>query len=61
MLGSSLIAVGMNWWQAILTIFLGNIIVLLPMVANGHVGTKYGIPFPVVIRASFGFEAPKYR
>jgi len=44
----------MNWWQAILTIFAGNTIVLLPMILNGHAGAKYGIPFPVFARASFG-------
>jgi len=44
----------MNWWQAILTIFLGNTIVLIPMILNGHAGAKYGIPFPVFARASFG-------
>ena len=54
MLASSLIGGGMNWWQAILTIFLGNCIVLVPMVLNGHAGAKYGIPFPVFVRASFG-------
>ncbi|MBI3298174.1 MAG: NCS1 family nucleobase:cation symporter-1 [Elusimicrobia bacterium] len=54
MLASSLIAEGMNWWQAVLTIFLGNLIVLVPMVLNAHAGTKYGIPFPVYCRASFG-------
>ena len=54
MLASSLIGGGMNWWQAILTIFLGNTIVLVPMVLNGHAGAKYGIPFPVFARASFG-------
>jgi len=54
MLASSLIGGGMNWWQAILTIFLGNLIVLIPMVLNAHAGTKYGIPFPVYCRASFG-------
>ena len=54
MLASSLIAEGMNWWQAVLTIFLGNTIVLIPMVLNAHAGTKYGIPFPVYCRASFG-------
>lgn len=56
MLASSLIDGGMNWWQAILTIFLGNTIVLVPMVLNGHAGTKYGIPFPVLARASFGVK-----
>src|SRR5437867_3863935 len=54
MLASSLIGGGMNWWQAILTIFLGNLIVLIPMVLNAHAGTHYGIPFPVYCRASFG-------
>lgn len=54
MLASSLIGGGMNWWQAVLTIFLGNLIVLVPMVLNAHAGTKYGIPFPVFCRASFG-------
>lgn len=54
MLASGLIAGGMNWWQAILTIALGNIIVLVPMILNAHSGTKYGIPFPVLARASFG-------
>src|SRR5690606_20208162 len=56
MLASSLIEGGMNWWQAILTIFLGNTIVLVPMVLNGHAGAKYGIPFPVLARASFGVK-----
>jgi NCS1 family nucleobase:cation symporter-1 len=54
MLASSLIDGGMNWWQAIITIFLGNLVVLIPMVLNGHAGAKYGIPFPVFARASFG-------
>jgi NCS1 family nucleobase:cation symporter-1 len=44
----------MNWWQAVLTVFLGNAIVLIPMILNAHAGTKYGIPFPVYCRASFG-------
>ena len=54
MLASSLIEGGMNWWQSVLTIFLGNTIVLIPMILNGHAGAKYGIPFPVFARASFG-------
>ncbi|MEA3188283.1 MAG: nucleobase:cation symporter, family [Chthoniobacter sp.] len=56
MLASSLIGGGMNWWQSILTIFLGNLIVLIPMVLNAHAGTRYGIPFPVYCRASFGVK-----
>ncbi len=54
MLASSLIGGGMNWSQAILTIFLGNLIVVIPMILNAHAGTRYGIPFPVFCRASFG-------
>jgi len=54
MLASSLIGGGMNWSQAIVTIFLGNAIVVIPMILNAHAGTKYGIPFPVFCRASFG-------
>jgi NCS1 family nucleobase:cation symporter-1 len=54
MLASSLISGGMNWWQSILTIFIANTIVLIPMILNGHAGAKYGIPFPVFARASFG-------
>jgi NCS1 family nucleobase:cation symporter-1 len=54
MLASSLISEGMNWYEAVLTIFFGNAIVLIPMVLNAHAGTKYGIPFPVYCRSSFG-------
>jgi NCS1 family nucleobase:cation symporter-1 len=54
MLASSLIEGGMNWWQAVLTIFLGNVVVLIPMILNAHAGTRYGIPFPVYCRSSFG-------
>lgn len=54
MLASGLIAGGMSWKQAIGTILLGNLIVLIPMILNAHAGTKYGIPFPVYARASFG-------
>jgi len=54
MLAASLIQGGMNWKQAVVTIFLGNVIVLVPMLLNSHPGAKYGIPFPVLARASFG-------
>src|SRR5437660_774873 len=54
MMASSLIGGGMNWSQAIFTIFLGNFIVVIPMILNAHAGTRYGIPFPVFCRASFG-------
>jgi NCS1 family nucleobase:cation symporter-1 len=54
MIASSLIQGGMNWWQAIITVFLGNAIVVIPMVLNGDAGARYGINFPVFARASFG-------
>ena len=54
MLASGLIGAGMNWWQALVTILVGNAIVLVPILANSHPGTKYGIPFPVFARAAYG-------
>src|ERR1700744_3244688 len=57
LLASGLIAVGFNWVQAIILIALANLIVLVPMLLNSHAGTKYGIPFPVFARASFGCAA----
>src|ERR1051326_525713 len=53
-LASSMISGGMAWWQALLTILLGNLIVLVPILLNSHPGTKYGIPFPVFARAAYG-------
>ncbi len=54
MLASGLITAGMSWGQALITIFLGNVIVLIPILLNSHPGTKYGIPFPVFARAAYG-------
>jgi nucleobase:cation symporter-1, NCS1 family len=54
LLASGMIAGGMSWRQAIFTVFLGNVLVLAPMLLNAHAGAKYGIPFPVFARASFG-------
>src|SRR5690348_5967049 len=54
MLASGMIAGGMNWSQALFTVFLGNVLVLIPMLLNAHAGAQYGIPFPVFARASFG-------
>ncbi|GAX88605.1 NCS1 family nucleobase:cation symporter-1 [Effusibacillus lacus] len=53
-LAAGLISLGMNWWQAIGTIVLGNLIVLIPILLNAHAGTKYGIPYPVYARLWFG-------
>lgn len=54
MLASGMIAQGMSSAQAILTVLLGNVVVLLPMLVVGHAGARYGVPFPVLLRASFG-------
>ncbi len=56
MIAASLIDNGMSWQQAMWTVLLGNVIVLIPMMLSGHAGTKYGIPFPVFARASFGIR-----
>src|SRR6266700_1428412 len=54
MLASGMIAGGMNWQQALFTVSLGNVLVLIPLLLNAHAGARYGIPFPVFARASFG-------
>jgi len=59
MLSGGLVAAGMNWWQAVLTVFLGNAIVVVPMMLIGHMGTKYGVPFPVLLRSAFGTKGAK--
>ena len=53
-LAGGFIEAGMTWWQAMVTILLGNTIVLIPMMLNAHAGTKYGVSFPVLCRAAFG-------
>ena len=55
-LASGMMTQGMTWWQAMVTILLGNTIVLIPMILNAHAGTKYGISFPVLCRAAFGVK-----
>lgn len=60
LLASGLMAAGMNWWQALLTISLGNMLVLIPMLLNAHAGTRYGVPFPVFVRASFGVRGANF-
>src|SRR5918911_98461 len=60
LLAAGLMAAGMNWWQALLTISLGNVLVLIPMLLNAHAGTKYGVPFPVFVRASFGVRGANF-
>src|ERR1700722_7021848 len=54
LLASAMIAGGMSWKQAIFTVFLGNLLVLIPMLLNAHAGAQYGIPFPVFARSAFG-------
>lgn len=59
MLAGGLVAEGMNWWQATLTILLGNLILLVPMLLIGHAGAKHGVPFPVLLRSSFGTKGAR--
>ena len=40
MLAASLIQGGMDWKQAVFTVFLGNSIVLVPMLLNSHPGAR---------------------
>ncbi|MGV8978370.1 MAG: NCS1 family nucleobase:cation symporter [Cellulomonas sp.] len=54
LVAAGLITLGMNWWQAIGTVALGNVLILIPILLNSYVGTRYGIPFPVFARASYG-------
>lgn len=58
-LAASLIESGMSWSQAVGTVFLGNLIVLVPMLLIGHAGAKYGIPYAVLARASFGTQGAR--
>ena len=60
LLAAGLVALGMNWLQAFLTITLGNLIVLFPLLLNSHAGTKYGIPFPVFARAFYGIRGANF-
>ena len=54
LLASYMIGSGMSWIETLLIIGLANLIITIPMVLNGHAGVKYGIPFPVIGRSSFG-------
>ncbi len=60
LLAAGLVALGMNWLQAFITITLGNLIVLVPLLLNSHAGTKYGIPFPVFARAFYGVRGANF-
>lgn len=59
LLAGGLIEQGMSWWQAVATVFLGNVVVLVPMLLIGHAGAKHGVPFPVLLRAAFGTQGAK--
>jgi len=55
-LASYMIKSGLSWLTALIIIGLANVIITIPMILNGHAGVKYGIPFPVVGRAAFGYK-----
>ncbi|WP_262690007.1 NCS1 family nucleobase:cation symporter-1 [Kordiimonas aestuarii] len=59
MLAGGLVSEGMSWWQAVLTVLLGNAIVLVPMILIGHAGAKHGVPFPVLLRSAFGTKGAR--
>ncbi|MEG3768780.1 NCS1 family nucleobase:cation symporter-1 [Alteromonas sp. 14N.309.X.WAT.G.H12] len=59
LLSAGLVSEGMNWYQAVITVLLGNLIVLIPMMLIGHAGAKYGLPFPVLLRSAFGTKGAK--
>lgn len=61
MLASGLMSEGMNWWQAVMTVFLGNVIVLVSKVLVRQAGAKHGIPYPVLARTWFGEKGAKLR
>lgn len=60
-MASSMLDQGFTWQMAVWLVFLANCIVLIPMVLIGRVGPKYGVPFPVLARASFGVKGPTCR
>ncbi len=53
-LASSLVDSGWPWQAAVGAVVLGNLVVLVPIALNSHAGTRYGVPFPVLVRAAFG-------
>lgn len=53
-LASGMITLGMNWWEAVLTVFTGSVVVLVPILLVAHAGTRYGFPYPVFARLWFG-------
>jgi NCS1 family nucleobase:cation symporter-1 len=53
-MASSLVGLGLSPWLAVFNVVLGNVIILIPIQLNSHAGTKYGIPFPVFARMTFG-------
>ncbi|MBT6178918.1 MAG: NCS1 family nucleobase:cation symporter-1, partial [Deltaproteobacteria bacterium] len=53
-LASGMVQEGWSWKAAVCAVALGNLVVLFPMLLNAHAGTRYGIPFPVLLRSSFG-------
>ncbi len=53
-LSSSLITVGISPWMAVINVAIANVIVVIPILLNSQIGTKYGIPFPLLARLTFG-------
>jgi NCS1 family nucleobase:cation symporter-1 len=56
MMASNAVILGLPVWAAVINVILGNAIILVPIQLNSHAGTKYGIPFPVFSRLTFGMK-----
>lgn len=56
LLASGMIRSGISWEVSLIIIAIANLVITIPMVFSGHAGVKYGIPFPVFGRASFGIH-----
>ena len=58
-LGAALLHLGLGWKEAVLAVFAGSGLLVLALIANAIAGARYGIPFPVLARVSFGYEGAK--
>lgn len=55
-MASSAISMGLSWWLSLMLVFVGNAIILIPILLNSRAGIKYGITFPVHARSVFGLR-----
>jgi nucleobase:cation symporter-1, NCS1 family len=60
MVGSSLIALGLTWWEAIIAIVFGALISMIYIVLNSTPGAFYNIGFPVANRYTWGLYGSQF-